>query len=146
MRFSRRTLFGQVLLALLTLSAIQGFAQDRNPGIFQGYTAPPSSSMRFLASDAGKQALLHSPSPMALPLLQRFHPDAVGQYPQQPMMQAGPLGGPRGPVTVAGCGTASGTVMNLEPALNAVAQGQPSVDFLLSELGSVRGPGGRDRQ
>ena len=136
MRFSRRTFFGQVLLALLTLSAIQGIAQDRNPGIFQGYSAPPSSSMRFLASDAGKQVLLHSPSPMALPLLQRFHPDAVGQYPQQPMMQAGPIGGPRAPVTVAGCGTASGTVMNLEPALDAVAQGQPSVDFLLSELGS----------
>jgi hypothetical protein len=73
---------------------------------------------------------------MALPLLTRFHPDAVGQYPQQPMMKAGPVGGPRPAVTVTGCGTTSGTVMNLEPAAGAVTQKEVSVDFLLNELGS----------
>src|SRR5450755_1254692 len=110
MRYAR--LVTQAVFTLLILCATQVFAQiPSNPGIFQGYSAPPTSGLRFLASDAGKKMLLHSPSPMALPLLQRFHPDAVGQYPQQPLMQAAPLGGPRNPATVAGCGTASGTVM-----------------------------------
>lgn len=39
-------------------------------------------------------------------------------------------------ISVTGCGTASGTRMNLEPAANAVTQKEVSVDFLLNELGS----------
>ena len=106
--------------------------------------------MRFLASEAGKQMLLQSPSPAALPLLQRFHPDAVGQYhprpavtpaasdadARQPQTQVAAYAGGHRAISVTGCGTASGTVMNNESAIGAVAQGQPSVDFLLSELGA----------
>ena len=135
--FSRRILFTHALLLSAAVVATPLLAQNpRNPEMFQQYTAPVSSTLGFLASEAGKEALLHSPSPMALPLLTRFHPDAVGQYPQEPMMQAGPLGGPSPAVTVTGCGTTSGTVMNLEPAANAVSQHEVSVDFLLSELGT----------
>jgi hypothetical protein len=133
----RRILFTQALLMSLAMGATSLLAQNpRNPGIFQGYSAPMSSTLRFFASEAGKQALLHSPSPMALPLLRKFHPDAVGQYPQEPMMHPGPMGGPRAPASVTGCGTTSGTVMNLEPSAQAVGQREVSVDFLLSELGS----------
>lgn len=136
---ARRTRFTPATLILAAVLATPSLAQNpRNPGIFQQYSAPVSSSLGFLASEAGKQSLLHSPSPMALPLLTRFHPDAVSQYPQEPLMQPGPIGRPRPSpaATVTGCGTASGTVMNLEPAPNAVTQREVSVDFLLSELGA----------
>ena len=135
--FSRRSLFADGVLMLLVLCATQLLAQNpQNPGVFQKYSAPPSSTLGFLASEAGKRVLLHSPSPIALQLLWRFHPDAVGQYPLEPLMKAGPLGGPRPAVTVTGCGTTYGTVMNLEPAANAVTQKEASVDFFLSELGT----------
>lgn len=134
---SRRIFFTQSLLMLLAIGAIPLFAQDpRNPGIFQKYSAPPSSTLGFLASEGGKQLLLHSPSPVALQLLSRFHPDAVSQYPQEPLLKAGPNKVVLPAATVTGCGTASGTRMNLEPATNAVTQKEPSVDFLLSEIGS----------
>ena len=134
---SGRMLVTTVVLLLMALWASQALAQKpQNPGIFQPYSAPVSSTLRFWASDAGKDLLLHSPSPMALLLLQKFHPDAAGQYPQQPMLQPGPRGGVRPAISVTGCGSSSGTVMNLEPSTNAVGQYQPSIDFLLSELGS----------
>jgi hypothetical protein len=128
----------QAMFALLILCATQLLAENpQNPGVLQKYTARASSRLRFLASDAGKEMLLHSPNPVALTLLKRFHPDAVGQYPKQPLYQVEQTGGARRPpLTVTGCGTNWGTVMNLEPSANAVSQSQPSVDFLLSELGS----------
>jgi hypothetical protein len=136
MRSSR--FFAQTALTLVTLCSIPLAAQNpRNPGVLQKYTATASSRLRFLASDAGKQMLLHSPSPAAVQLLQRFHPDAVGQYqPRQPLTQPAAFAGGHELVSVTGCGTVSGTVMNLEPSANAVSQNQPSVDFLLSALGS----------
>ena len=85
--------------------------------------------------------MLHSPNPGAPALLKWFHPEAVGQYPQEPLFKRGPVGSvrpdaPRDTVSVTGCGTGSGTIMNLEPATNAVGQYGPMVDFLLSALGS----------
>jgi hypothetical protein len=141
MRSSRPTLFVPILFTLIAAVAASGFAQEMsyppNPGIFQGVTAPLSPALRFWASDAGKKLLLHSPSPMALGLLRWFHPEAVGLYPQEPLLKPGPVGSPRAPsLSVTGCGTVSGTVMNLELAVNAVGQYEPKVDFLLSALGS----------
>ena len=138
MRSSCRALVTSGILWLAVLCATTLVAQNtpNNPGIFQGYKTPVSSTLRFWASEQGKQALLHSPSRMALPLLQRFHPEAVGQYPQEPMLQSGPQSSFREPISITGCGTTSGTVMNLEPATDAVSQQGPSVDFILSELGS----------
>ncbi len=134
---STRMLFAHATLVSVALLTTPLFAQNpHNPGIFQQYSAPVSSTLRFLASEEGKQRLLHSPSRLALPLLTRFHPDAVGQYPQQPMMQPGPLSTIHPNISVSGCGTASGTVMNFEPAANAVGQREVSVDFLLSALGA----------
>ena len=146
MKSSRPTLFARTALTVF-LCAVPALAQrPANPGIFKDYKGPLSSRLRFLASDAGKQMLLHSPSPMALPLLQKFHPDAVGQYPQEPMMQPTPIGGRRFitgaqpnatlPLAANNCDNHTGTIMNLEPATNAVTQGEPSVDFLLNELGT----------
>jgi hypothetical protein len=133
MKFLRPTLFARTALTLF-LCAVPALAQrPANPGIFKDYKGPLSSRLRFLASDAGKQMLLHSPSPMARPLLQKFHPEAVGQYPQEPMMQPTPIGGRRF-ITSAltnttlppnNCDNMHGTVMNLEPATNAVTQGEP---------------------
>ncbi|MGC2111321.1 MAG: hypothetical protein WA655_17535 [Candidatus Korobacteraceae bacterium] len=137
MRSVRWALAVTALLTLVMLSATGLFAQNpRNPGIFKQWTAPPSSTLAYFASEAGKQALLHSSNPAARGILARFHPDAVGQYPQQPLVHADLASEIHPPVSVTGCGTASGTVMNLEAAANAVAQRGPSVDFLLSELGS----------
>lgn len=139
---SRGTLLSRAVLTLLFLCAVQMLAQNpQNPGIFQKYSAPPSSTLGFFASDSGKRLLLRSPSSIALELLKRFHPDAVGQYPQKP--QFAPVqtkdvhpNSVRSSATVTGCGTLTGTRMNLEPATNAVTQKAPSVDFFLNELGS----------
>ncbi len=144
MRSSSRILFSQAVLTLVAVCATQALAQEApqnhyppNPGIFQGLTAPLSPTARLWASDEGKKLLLHSPSPIAPALLKWFHPDAVGQYPQEPLHQQGPRATSVRPgLTVTGCGTASGTVMNLEPPTNAVGQYGPMVDFLLSQLGS----------
>jgi hypothetical protein len=138
-------LFVQAVLILVAGCATQGFAQDfqrsQNTGIFEGATAPLSPALRFLASEAGKQRMLHSSNPGVLPLLKWFHPEAVGQYPQKPLFKQRPAGTVRpdvhrDTVVVTGCGNTSGTVMNLEPATNAVGQYGPMVDFLLSALGS----------
>ena len=141
----------QAVLTLLILCSMTLVAQNpKNPGVLQKYTGTASAHMRFLASEAGKQMLLQSPSPAALTLLQRFHPDAVGQYhprpaltpaapstaERQPLPQVAAYTGGHQAISVTGCGTASGTVMNNESAISAVAQGQPSVDFMLSELGA----------
>jgi len=158
MKPSMRILFPTVL-TLAVLCAMPGYAQQssfpQNTGVFEGVTAPLSPTLRYWASDAAKNVLLHSPSPMAPALLHWFHPDAEGQYPQEPLLQPGPIGSPRlgrdsqellrqpGPdiltqplFTVTGCGTSVGTVMNRESATNAVGQYDPQVDFLLSGLGS----------
>ncbi len=144
---------------LLVLCAMPGFAQaprfPKNTGVFEGVTAPLSPTLRFWASDAGKDLLLHSPNPAAPALLHWFHPEAESQYPQEPLLKPGPVASPRVSqaaqerfwqpgsnivfqpfATVTGCGTSVGTVMNLEPVTNAVGQYQPQVDFLLSALGS----------
>ena len=134
---SRWALAVCAFVALALLSGGGLFAQNpRNPGIFKQWTAPPSSTLAYWASDAGKEALLHSSNPHALGLLERFHPEAAGLYPQRPLreLQVSPM--VHAPASVTGCGTASGTVMNLEPVANAVGQNGPTVDFLLSELGS----------
>jgi hypothetical protein len=137
MRSVRWALAVSATLTVAILSATNLFAQNpRNPGIFKQWTAPPSSTLAYFASEAGKQALLHSSNPAARGILARFHPDAVGQYPQQPLVHADLTSEIHPPVSVTGCGTASGTVMNREPATNATSQRGPSVDFLLSELGS----------
>ncbi len=143
MRTSR--LFVQVALIVVAVCATQVFAQapqrPPNPGIFQGVEAPLSPALQYLASDAGKYFLLHSTNPQAPMLLQRFHPEAVGQYPQKPLFKQGPAAAVRpsvnhDTVVVTGCGSGSGTIMNLEPTTNAVGQYGPMVDFLLSALGS----------
>ena len=108
---------------------------------FRDVQAPLSPALRYLASDAAKQALLRSPNPAAPALLKWFHPEAVAQYPQEPFFKRGPVASVRpgvhqDTVSVTGCGTGSGTVMNLEPQTNAVGQYGPMVDFLLSALGS----------
>jgi len=137
MRASRWIICTLAVLSLVAFSLPTVVAQNyHNPGIYQQLPAPISTTLRFWASDAGKNLLLHSPSPFAFPLLQHFHPEAASQYPLQPMMHRGPVGATRPAVSVTGCGTDSGTVMNLEPAALAVSQTAPSVDFLLSELGS----------
>ncbi len=142
---SRPTLLILVVLTLVAACAIQGVAQELkhyppNPGILQDVSGPLSPTTRFWASENGKQFLLHSSNPGALGLLHWFHPEAVSQYPQEPLRKAPPAGPAHGvskpPVTVTGCGTTTGTVMNLEPATDAVTQYGPMVDFILSELGS----------
>ncbi len=138
-------LFVQAALILVAVCATQVFAQapqrPQNTGVFQGVQAPLSPALRYLASDAAKQALLRSPNPAAPALLKWFHPEAVAQYPQEPFFKRGPVASVRpgvhqDTVSVTGCGTGSGTVMNLEPQTNAVGQYGPMVDFLLSALGS----------
>lgn len=143
MRLSRRILFVQAVLTLVVVCATQLLAQQPqhfppNTGIYKDSTAPLSPMTRFWASDAGKNLLLHSPSPMAPALLKWFHPDIADRYPQEPLRKLEPSATPslRPPVTVTGCGTTTGTVMNLEPAVNAVTQSGPMIDFMLSELGS----------
>jgi len=142
---TRPTLLALVALTVLAVCAIPTFAQDSshfppNTGIYQGVDGPLSPMTRFLASDRGKEYMLHSPNPAMRGLLHWFHPEAVSEYPKEPLRQA-----PAGPaahvafhpaVTTTGCGTTTGTVMNLEPAANAVGQYAPGVDFILSELGS----------
>lgn len=142
---ARPTLLIQAALTLLTLCATQAIAQESsrfppNTGIYQDVNAPISPTTRFLASERGKQYLLHSSNPSALGLLHWFHPEAVSQYPLEPLKKA-PVGPAahlvsRAGITPTGCGTTTGTVMNLEPAANAVGQYAPGVDFILSELGS----------
>ncbi len=142
---SRPTLLTLVVLTLLAVCATQAIAQESsrfpaNTGIYQGVDGPLSPTTRFLASERGKQFLLHSSNPAALGFLHWFHPDAVSQYPQEPLMKA-PVGPAahlvsRPAVTTTGCGNTTGTVMNLESATNAVGQYAPGVDFILSELGS----------
>ncbi len=111
-----------------------------NPGIFQYFAAPVSSHLAFLASSQGGQVLLHSPAPNAKGLLTRFHPELVSLYPQKPFLKA-PSSTLLTP-TLIGCGSASGTQMNLEPATNAVPQNTESVDFIQTRLGT--GTGNRD--
>lgn len=142
---SRPMLLTQVVLTLVAVCVTQAIAQDSskfppNTGIFQGVDGPLSPTTRFLASERGKQYLLHSSNPAALGLLHWFHPDAVNQWPQEPLRKS-PVGPAahyvsRPGITPTGCGTTTGTVMNLEPATNAVGQYSPGVDFILSELGS----------
>src|SRR5271156_2238601 len=136
-------LFLQAVLLLLAVCATQVFAQapqrPPNTGVFQGVQAPLSPALRYLASDAGKQVLLHTPNPGAPALLKWFHPEALGQYPQKPLLKLRPASSVhpdvhQNTVVVTGCGTGSGTIMNLEPATNAVGQYGPMVDFLLSAL------------
>jgi len=134
-------------LAVLTLMAIgatqlvaqnaAGRAFPPNTGRYKDVDAPLSPTTRFWASEQGKDFLLHTANPAAKGLLHWFHPDAVSQWPQEPRRKA-PLGSNQlNPAfTVTGCGTTTGTVMNLESATNAVGQYGPSVDFILSELGS----------
>ncbi len=138
-------LFIQAVLLLLAVCATQVFAQapqrPPNTGVFQGVQAPLSPALRYLASDAGKQVLLHTPNPGAPALLKWFHPEALGQYPQKPLLKLRPASSVhpdvhQNTVVVTGCGTGSGTIMNLEPQTNAVGQYGPMVDFLLSALGS----------
>ena len=145
---SHRMLYTTMALIFVAVCASQVLAQAPvNPGIFQQYPGQLSSTTRFWASDAGKNYLLHSPSPAAFPMLQKLHPEAASQYPQEPMLPPARGNSPHQPapaqdvsvhpnLTVTGCGTSSGTVMNLEPTANATTQNQPSIDFLLSELGS----------
>jgi hypothetical protein len=130
------TLVRMVLLLLVVTLALPGFAQmtSPNPGIFQSYSVPPSSGLGLLASEQGKQLLLRSPNPAALGWLMRFHPDAVGQYPVLPMLQQIPHFTRATATAVVGCGTAVGMQMNLEPALRALPQNEPSVDFILSGI------------
>ena len=143
MKTFRRMLWIQAVLTLMAVCATQLMAQDSrwappNPGIFKDVKAPLSPSTRFWASEHGKDFLLHSANPGALGLLHWFHPDAVSEYPQPPR-GTGPAGSrPSSPPSfvVTGCNTTTGTVMNLESPVNALAQYGPQVDFILSELGS----------
>jgi len=142
---ARPTWLIQAVLTLLAVCATPAIAQQSskfpaNTGIYQGVQGPLSPMTRFLASERGKQYLLHTSNPAALGLLHWFHPDAVAQYPQEPLRQA-----PVEPaahlvsspaITTTGCGTTTGIVMNRESATNAVGQYAPGVDFILSELGS----------
>lgn len=142
---AKPTLLTLVVLTLLAVCATQAIAQElkhypSNTGVFKDVQAPLSPTMRFWASDRGKEVLLHSSNPGALGLLHWFHPEAVSQYPQEPLRKApaGPAAhvAYKPPVTTTGCGTTTGTVMNLESPVNAVGQYGPLVDFILSELGS----------
>lgn len=130
------TLARIVLFTLIVALALPGFAQftSPNPGIFQSYSVPPSAGLGFLASEQGKQVLLRSPNPVARDLLLRFHPDAVSQYPVLPMLKSIPRFTRNTATAVVGCGTAVGMEMNLEPALRALPQNEPSVDFILSGI------------
>lgn len=114
-----------------------------NPGIFQYFATPVSSQLAFLASQQGGQVLLHSPAPNAKALLTRFHPELVSLYPQKPLLKA-PSGTLAPAITVTGCGTASGTQMNLEGPINAVPQNTESIDFLLHRLTGGTGTANTD--
>jgi hypothetical protein len=103
-------LLSQAVLTLMAVCITQAFAQDvqhypPNTGIYKDVIAPLSPTTRFWASDRGKEFLLHSSFPGALGLLHWFHPDAVSQYPQEPLRKApsGRLVKPS--VTSTGCGT-----------------------------------------
>ena len=155
-----RTVIASTFTALM-LSGLPSFTQSvkpENPGIFQKYRSEPSAYLRFLASDQGKQMLLHSPNPFAQSLMTRFHPEAASQWPQKPLLKATPAApAPRefesartmsmqgilqpNAVTVnTACGAASGNRFNLEPAVSPVYQGTPSVDFWLNGAGTLAAP------
>jgi len=139
MHKARITFWCTSLAAVLVISGAQAFGQApriANPGFFQKVPVPVSSSFTFLASEQGKQLLLHSPNPNAKMVLRRFFGSAVAnQWPMYPLLkpQTGVRPLPQGP-TVAGCGTASGTEFNLEPASSPgsgpVPQNTPPVDFI----------------
>lgn len=134
------------ICCLLILGASVMWAQTPNPnnaGIYSKAVAPASSLPNFLASDQGGQMLLHSPSVSAKTWLAKFHPDLLSQYPQSPT-----LVGPKllknsvtaaAPTLSSNCAGNLGTgfVFNNEPALNAVPQNEPPVDFILNGI-----PGG----
>jgi hypothetical protein len=124
------------ILCCFTLGP-QLFAQSPysvNPGIFQNFRAPVSTMQAFLASPQGQQMLLHSPSPHAKALLMRYFGSTVASQWPAKLLMTGPSGSVSPSATVTGCGTASGTRFNLEPATNPVPQNEPPVDFLPSKL------------
>jgi hypothetical protein len=147
-------------LTAILLSGIPSHGQSakpKNPGIFQGYAVQPSAYLGFLASEDGKQMLLHSPNPSSYKLLKRFHPDFASQWPQKPILQApAPLKPPLGIKSVPAppmigfqpaavtvnttCGAASGHIFNLESSMTPVYQGTPSVDFWLNGAGTTTAP------
>ena len=58
MKISKGAISVGLVLSLAAFCATSLLAQNpRNPGIFQQYSAPPSSTLGFLASDAGKGTL-----------------------------------------------------------------------------------------
>jgi len=143
MRSSRPKVWILAVLTLMAVSATQVIAQQAarafppNTGRYKDVEAPLSPTTRFWASEQGKDFLLHTSSPGALGLLKWFHPEAVSQWPQEPRRKAQSGSNQLSPaLTVTGCGTTTGTVMNLESSTNPVGQYGPSVDFILSELGS----------
>jgi len=140
-----RTVVCGMLAAFLLLFAAQLLAQSstkvlnpNNPPAFQKYAAPVSSRLAFLASEKGKQFLLHAPNPIAKSLLKEYHgADAAAQWdsiPHKYLTQGRPSAAASqaqhsitpasGPAT-----RCSGTRFNLEPAANALPQNEQSVAF-----------------
>jgi hypothetical protein len=107
-----------------------------NPPPFEQWRTPVSSSLRFLASEPGRQFLRRSPHPKARELLQWLGEDVSALSTPAPAestlgaLSDGEAVSPQAAGTVTGCGAASGTRFNLEPRSNARPQNTESVDVL----------------
>lgn len=133
-----------------------GAYDPHNPPPFEGFLASPSAPIRFLASERGRELLSRAPgagakailralqtrgkAPIDTHTLSRFQPQlaaiaqaelASGEAAQPPPMPRFGSSMIAAPVVSGTCGTANGTVFNLEPALSALPQNEESVDFLL---------------
>lgn len=145
-----RTLACSGLAAFLLLLGAQLFGQSNtqvlnpfNPPAFQKYAAPVSSRIAFLASEQGKQFLLHAPNPIAKKFLQRYHGAAAAAewdtIPHKYLTQgaSSPSSGTQGNGTLLTSSTAllapvprcPATRFNLESPTNAVPQNEESIDF-----------------
>jgi hypothetical protein len=148
-----RTLACSGLAAFLLLLGAQLFGQSStqvlnpfNPPAFQKYAAPVSSRIAFLASEQGKQFLLHAPNPIAKKLLQRYHGAAVAAewdtIPHKYLTQgaSSPSTGTQGNGNLLTSSTAlltpvsrcAATRFNLESPTNALPQNEESIDFKLA--------------
>jgi hypothetical protein len=109
------------------------------PAAFRGFRMPPSSGLRFLASEEGRsylQAIGHPIAPYAIqvfgqPSKATVVPDAwLQEFKAEQQSQAAE------PTGTTPCTGAAGVRFNLEPRANALPQNEASADFLLNRIGA----------
>lgn len=129
-----------ILAACLTMAAPNGRREEATskpaaiPPAFRKFRIPPSSTLRFLASEEGRRYLIATKHPLAAAAVQAFGQPPPGTAPSLPPPEAN---APLSMSTAAStCDGNFGARFNLEPRANAVPQNQPSADFLPNRLGA----------